>query len=309
MKRFLHSTAWSRAMGLAASLGVTAWGAPSSITVETSGASSEPASAESSAATAPKSGKDAAAKPKPAAWLGVSIADVSAAELPPAYAPVTPGGAVRILQTFHGTSAEQAGLLPDDVILAINGTPLQGRKTLLDTIHSKTVGDVVALRVGRNGKPFEQKMALSPKPEDMRAITRMLVGSPAPALEGKYYSGDAGPLSRNKGKVVLLDFWATWCGPCRMTTPELEAVYKKYRSKGLDVIGVSSESLEDLKAFQASSKTGYPQFNDVSQLTTRQYQAFAYPTLVVIDRKGVIQRIEVGAHSRADIEKWVLEYL
>jgi thiol-disulfide isomerase/thioredoxin len=308
MKRFLHSAGWTRAMGLAASLGFSAWGASSSIPAETSSASSESASAESSAAS-PNPGRDASAKPKPAAWLGVSIADVPAAQLPEAYAPVTSEGAVRILQTFHGTSAEQAGLLPDDIILAINGTPLQGRKTLLDTIHSKTVGDVVALRVGRNGKPFEQKMALSPKPEDMRAITRMLVGSPAPALEGKYYSGDAGSLSKNKGKVVLLDFWATWCGPCRMTMPELEAVYKKYRSKGLEVIGVSSESLEDLKAFQASNKTGYPQFNDVSQLTTRQYQAFAYPTLVVIDRKGVIQRIEVGAHPRADIEKWVLEYL
>jgi thiol-disulfide isomerase/thioredoxin len=248
-------------------------------------------------------------KAKPAAWLGVSIADVPAAELPAAYAPVTKDGAVRILQVFKGTSADQAGLREGDVILAVNQTPLMGRKTLLDTIHSKTVGDLVELRIGREGKATLQKMALSPRPEDMRAITQMLVGSPAPALDGKYYSGDAGTLAKNKGKVVLVDFWATWCGPCRATIPSLEALYKKYKDKGLEVIGVSSESLEDLKGFQIPGKQNYPLFNDVGHITTNQYQAFAYPTMVIIDRKGIIQRIEVGGHPYADIEKWILEYL
>ena len=257
----------------------------------------------------PISTSQAPAKAKPAAWLGVAIADVLPAELPAAYAPVTPEGAVRIQQVFKGTSADQAGLKEGDVILTINKVQLQGRKTLLDTIHSKGVGDVVELRVGRDGKAFTQKMALSPRPEDMRSITQMLVGSPAPALDGKYYSGDAGSLAKNKGKVVILDFWATWCGPCRMTIPGLDAVYRKYKDKGLEVIGVSSESLEDLKSFTGAGKINYPLFNDIGQLTTHQYQAFAYPTLVVIDRKGVIQRIEVGMHEQAAIEKWVLEYL
>jgi thiol-disulfide isomerase/thioredoxin len=257
-----------------------------------------------------KSGVQAQApKSKPAAWLGVAIADVPGAELPAAYAPVTREGAVRVQQVFKGTSADQAGLMEGDVILSVNKTDLIGRKTLLDTIHSKTVGDLVELRVGRNDKAFLQKMALSPRPEDMRAITQMLVGSPAPALDGKYYSGDAGTLAKNKGKVVIVDFWATWCGPCRATMPALDALYKKYKDKGLEIIGVSSESLEELKAFQAAGKQAYPMFNDVSQLTTRQYQSYAYPTLVVIDRKGIIQRIEVGAHPMAAIEKWILEYL
>jgi thiol-disulfide isomerase/thioredoxin len=246
---------------------------------------------------------------KPSAWLGIAIADVPQNEIPTAYAPTTPDGAVKVQQVFRGTSADQAGLKAGDYILSINSTDLHGRKTLLDTIHSKTVGDMVELRVGRDGKAFKQKMALSPKPEDVRSITRMLVGGPAPALDGKYYSGDAGTLAQNKGKVVLVDFWATWCGPCRMTLPSLDALYKKYHGKGLEIIGVSAESLEDLKGFQATAKLSYPLFNDIGHITTNQYQALAFPTVAVIDRQGVIQRMEIGAHSQSEIEKWIKEYL
>jgi len=251
----------------------------------------------------------APAAKKPAAWLGVAIADVPQNEIPPAYAPTTAEGAVKVQQVFRGTSADQAGLKEGDYILSINATDLHGRKTLLDTIHSKGIGEMVELRVGRDGKAFTQKMALSPKPEDMRVITQMLVGGPAPALDGKYYSGDAGALAQNKGKVVLVDFWATWCGPCRMSLPILDAVYKKYHGKGLEIIGVSSESLPDLKAFQATAKLSYPLFNDIGHITTNQYQALAFPTLAVIDKQGVIQRMEVGLHQQREIEKWIKEYL
>ena len=273
-----------------------------------------PGTAASTPAPAPsapggQAAPDAPAKAKPVAWLGISFQDVAAAEVPSVYAHPSPEGAVRILQVFKGTSADQAALKEGDFVLAINSLPLAGRKTLLDTIRSKGVGDVVELRIGRDGKAMTQKMALSPKPEDMKSLTRMLIGAPAPELDGKYYAGDVGSLAKNKGKVVLVDFWATWCGPCRSTIPALDALSKKYKAKGLEVIGVSSETLEELKAFKASGKQGYSLFNDISQLTTRRYQAYAYPTLVLIDRKGVIQRIEVGAHPAEDMEKWILELL
>jgi thiol-disulfide isomerase/thioredoxin len=263
-----------------------------------------PAAAPAVSASAPKA---EAAKPK--AWLGISFQDVPLAEVPAVYAHPDTAGAVKILQVFKGTSADQAALQEGDYILAIQGRPLAGRKTLLDTIRSKGVGDVVELKIGRGGKPLMQKMALSPKPEDMRSITQMLVGSQAPELDGKYYSADVGTLAKLRGKVVLLDFWATWCGPCRVTIPALDALAKKYKAKGVEVIGISSETLEELKAFQAKNKQGYSLFHDIGQVTTRRYQAYAYPTLVYVDRKGVVQRIEVGAHSAEDMEKWILELL
>ncbi len=247
--------------------------------------------------------------PKTKAWLGIAFEDAPPAKIPAAYQHPSPEGAVRIQQVFKGTSADQAALKEDDFILSINGATLAGRKTLLDTILSKGVGDVVELRIGRDGKILTQKMALSPKPEDMRSITKMLVGSAAPELDGKYYSADVGSLKNNIGKIVLLDFWATWCGPCRSTLPGLDMLYQKYHDKGVQIIGISSESLEDLQAFQNSSRHAYSLFNDISQITTRHYQAFAYPTLVLIDRKGIIQRIEVGAHPAEQVEQWIKELM
>jgi thiol-disulfide isomerase/thioredoxin len=234
---------------------------------------------------------------------------VPLASLPPGFEHPSAEGAVKIEQVFKGTSADQADLKVGDYILSINKKPLAGRKTLLDTIRSKGIGDVVELRIGRDGKTSLQKMALSPKPEDMRSITQMLVGSQAMELEGKYYSGDVGSLAKNKGKVVVLDFWATWCGPCRNTIPALDALYKKYQDQGVVIIGISSENLAELTAYQAAGQHGYSLFNDISQITTRKYQAYAYPTLVLIDRKGTIQRIEVGAHPAAQMEKWIKELM
>ena len=245
----------------------------------------------------------------PKAWLGIQFEDATSEQALVQYSPVTPEGPVRVVRVFKGASADHAGLKEGDYLLSINKALLHGRKTLLDTVQSKGVGDVVELKIGRAGKTFAQKLALSPRPEDMRSLTQTLIGSPAPELRGPYYHAAAGSLSKLKGKVVMLDFWATWCGPCRMTMPGLQAVYKRYKDKGLVVIGVSSEDIGTLKAFQSQSGLDYSMMQDPGQLMMRDYAAYAFPTLVFIDRKGIVQRVEVGAHPEEDLDRWARELL
>ncbi len=245
----------------------------------------------------------------PKAWLGVAFEDVPPAQVPRALDPVTAEGPVRVVRVFKGSSADQAGLQSGDLLLGINGQLLHGRKTLLDSVQSKGIGDVVTLRLGRAGKILTQKLALSPRPQDLSALTQSLVGSAAPPLRGRYYHLPAGTMAQLRGKVVLIDFWATWCGPCRMTLPALQDLYRRYRDRGLVVIGVSSEDSATLASFQKESGQDYPLLEDPGALTTRDYAAFAYPTAVFVDRKGVVQRVEVGAHDEADLDRWVRELL
>lgn len=99
-----------------------------------------------------------------------------------------------------------------------------------------------------------------------------------------------------KGKVVLLDFWATWCPPCRAASPKLQELHTKYAEKGLMIIGATSGE-EDPKA----AATGYVKEHGYTYTVTYDNDALAkavgvpgYPTFLLIDKNGVIQNVWVG---------------
>ena len=108
---------------------------------------------------------------------------------------------------------------------------------------------------------------------------------------------DAGDLASTladfKGKVVLLDFWATWCAPCRQTIPHLEALHKKYKDQGLVVIGINNETDHDkVKAF-ARDRISYIILLDANK-QFQEYGISGIPTAFYIDRAGKINYTEVG---------------
>jgi cytochrome c biogenesis protein CcmG, thiol:disulfide interchange protein DsbE len=100
-------------------------------------------------------------------------------------------------------------------------------------------------------------------------------------------------LSELRGKVVLLDFWATWCGPCRMSIPELAQLYAKYKDSGLEVIGVSTDQKETqpmIPVMQRELGINYPivLLEQVPGLG-EQFPHTYLPTLYIIDKKGVVR--------------------
>jgi cytochrome c biogenesis protein CcmG, thiol:disulfide interchange protein DsbE len=116
------------------------------------------------------------------------------------------------------------------------------------------------------------------------------VGQPAPALIVPELSGQTFDLSTLRGKVVLVNFWATWCPPCRKEIPALDAFYKQYHAKGLELIGVSVDRPHDRKDVEQMMLTlSYP----IAMLDDAKDNGFGDPATLpetfVIDSNGVIR--------------------
>jgi peroxiredoxin len=129
-----------------------------------------------------------------------------------------------------------------------------------------------------------------------------LVGKPAPPFTLKGVKGSTVSLASYKGKVVLLDFWATWCRPCRIEMPRVEALHKEFKAKGLVVFGVNfAEDPATVKGFLAQNPYTMPILLDTKGEAGQLYEADAIPTLVVIGKDG-----KISAYFRGVREESVL---
>lgn len=136
------------------------------------------------------------------------------------------------------------------------------------------------------------------------------IGAPAPDFILKDRNGKDQRLSSLKGKLVLLDFWGSWCMPCRQTHPHLKQLYSEYKSKGLEILGVSNESgnLEtDYKKWTAALDEDKMDWINVLNTNSRSdknkgvlsdYAVNAFPTKVLIDQNGIIIKRFVGNTSK-----------
>ncbi len=164
------------------------------------------------------------------------------------------------------------------------------------------VGLLAALAIACQGLAGGRP-ASSPTP---LASGGLAVGIPAPDFTLERLDGGSVRLRDLRGKVVLLNFWATWCGPCREEMPLLAEIYRTYHPRGLEVLGVNLTSQDDLaevRRFVAAFDLPFPILLDHNGRAERSYALVGVPTTVFIDREGIIQRVVLGAlKSREDVE-------
>jgi thiol-disulfide isomerase/thioredoxin len=157
--------------------------------------------------------------------------------------------------------------------------------------------------LARDGKDVALDVTMEPRP-DFAAIQQQLVGAPAPDFTLPVLSGP--PIER-KGRVVIVDFWASWCGPCTFAMPRLVALGHKY--KELRIVGISSEDEADIKKFVAENGIDYTIAHDAGDVVSGRYFVTGLPTLVIVDKAGVVRYVHAGAGDFGEIEAQVQKYL
>jgi peroxiredoxin len=138
------------------------------------------------------------------------------------------------------------------------------------------------------------------------------VGFKAPAFTVRNLKGHRVQLADHKGKVVILNLWATWCGPCRVEMPGMENLYRRYRSQGLEILAVSLDkgSSDKVQTFADEYQLSFPVLLDSDGQVESRYASFTIPTTYVIDKKGMVVAEVDGAKNWESEETFeALEYL
>ncbi len=134
------------------------------------------------------------------------------------------------------------------------------------------------------------------------AASALEQGDDAPDFSAPGLSGGTVSLDEHRGKVVMVDFWASWCGPCAQSLPALDALRKEFSADDFQVIAVNVDAeSEKAKAFLGRRPVGYPSALDPDGLIPTRFGLQTMPTSYLIDRKGVVRHIHKGFRPK-DVE-------
>ncbi len=203
---------------------------------------------------------------------------------------------VRVAHVVRGSPASLVGIADGDALVKVGSRAIARGADVVGAVGDLAVGDAVSVTFLRGGIEHTVRATLAPFPSPDNRMRMDLVGAQAPAWKGIIpVRGDfPQALAPLRGHVVLLDFWATWCVPCRVVMPRLSALQDRFGAQGLRVLGLSTEDAEDVGTFAQHAAVSYAIGVDANEETTRAYGVSGLPTLVVIDKRGFVRDIFIG---------------
>lgn len=183
------------------------------------------------------------------------------------------------------------------------------RRRIVWLIAAATLaGAAVAVWFGLRGSPTPRP-SVPPAPTIPPEASR-----PAPDFRLRSFDGRVIALSDYRGKVVILNFWASWCTPCKQEMPNLERVWQEFKDRGVVVLGIDVlDDMEDAAAFLEALKITYPNIFDPGNARMNTYRVTALPTTIFIDRQQRQRARFVGGYlgeaGYADLRRQVLDLL
>ncbi len=218
-------------------------------------------------------------------WLGVELAKREGAE-----------GGVLVRAVLRDSPAERAGLQGGDVVVSIDGRGVAEPSELRELVGDAGAGGRVSLGVARGSQTRLFAVELEGKPNEDEVMRKSYVGARAPDFGAlTTVQGSVTPSLRGlEGRVVVLEFWASWCGVCHALAPLLNGWHDRYAAQGLTVLGVTNDPVELAGRTAYQVGMDYPLVSDGSGDMLRAYRAFALPTVFVIDKRGNVRDVLIG---------------
>jgi thiol-disulfide isomerase/thioredoxin len=262
----------------------------------------EPAAAPVVAAPAdPLAGMELPPPAQKPGWLGVGLRTLNGEE---ADKVGVKGPVAQVKHVFRGSPAEKAGVARGDLVLEVGGVRLTaGTPEMIARVKSNELGSTVGLLVRRGDEELRYDIELAAVPDRKSMIEDEWMNQAIPDLPlTDLTTGNAITLSSFRGKVLLLDVWATWCGPCKRAMPLVEELQKQYALRGLQVIGVSDEDRPVLEKFVAERPVGYQLAHDPDGSMSSVLFVSSLPTFLVVDREGLVRHVLYGTPGAKELE-------
>jgi thiol-disulfide isomerase/thioredoxin len=229
-------------------------------------------------------------------WLGVQITERDGSEGAP------------IARIIGESPAARSDLGTGDILLTVGEQKVEDLESLRAALATRGPGDEIDLRVRRDGEVRTISVVLGSRPTDNDMLREQFVGAPLPTMQLERLTGESMVLDGDRDRPLVVEFWATWCPPCRRTQQHLGELGQEF-GDGLDIVGISPEAPERIRAYRDGAEVSYPLVHDTGRSADEQLMVSSYPTLFVVDSDGTIAEVFTGADHREALESTLRELI